>query len=74
MCVSVCVTENEYEDDEYIQEESGASRAPRGQEAFVVVKIGFITPIKTQSALCNGEINDWESEEDLAFNRCHSCN
>lgn len=30
----VCVTENEYEDDESIREESGASGAPRGQEAF----------------------------------------
>lgn len=52
----------------------GPLERPRVRRLFVVVEIDFITPIKTQSALCNGEINDWESEQDLAFNRCQSCN
>lgn len=52
----------------------GPLEHPGVRRLFAVVKIDFIMPIKTQSALSNGEINDWESEEDLAFNRCHSCN
>lgn len=52
----------------------GPSEHAGVRRLFVLVKIDFITAIKTQSALCNGKINDWESEEDLAFNRCQGCN
>lgn len=36
----------------------GSPRHPGVRRLFVVVKINFITAIKTQSALCNGELND----------------
>lgn len=58
-------TEEEYEDDACIK--LGVLRGPMGQEAFCGTEDQLYYTNKTQSALCNGEINDQESGKDFAF-------